>query len=97
MIIMQKGRMPDGTLIQIEDWSKDYSFMAFSSTVAAYPISKTTHQGQFAPKSGEKMRVQFDFNSCDEADEAFGKLVEGEAELADFKDYLYYAHEADCL
>lgn len=97
MKIMQKGRMSDGTLVQIEDWSEDYSFMAFSSTIAAYPISKMTHKGQFAPKAGEKFRVDFNFNSTDMADEVYTKLITGEARLADYKDYLHFPHYADCI
>ncbi|MFB7301707.1 hypothetical protein [Heyndrickxia sporothermodurans] len=34
MEVLEKGMMLDRTLIQIEEWSTDYSFMPYGSTLA---------------------------------------------------------------
>ncbi|HSH51778.1 MAG TPA: hypothetical protein VK982_08655 [Bacteroidales bacterium] len=97
MIILQKGRMPDGTVIQIEDWSEDYSFFEYGSTIGAYPISKMGYTRQFAPRKGEKVRMQYGFESSEEAERAFNGLVEGTKTLKDFELNLYDKRYKDCV
>lgn len=85
MKILDKGKMINNTVIQIEDWSEDYKFMPYGSIIAAYPISKHSLDGQFSPKRGRSFRFQIDFNSYEEAKEVFNKLVTGKKSLTDYK------------
>ncbi len=34
MKVLEKGIMLDGTVIQIEEWNENYSFMPYGSTLA---------------------------------------------------------------
>lgn len=98
MEIMQKGKLPNGTNIQIEDWSKDYSFKSYGSTIAAYPISNHSLDGQFSPKKGRSFRFQLDFKNYEEAQEAFKKLVSGERTLKDYSsNFRGNEEEFDCI
>lgn len=85
MMVLHKGKMEDGTVVQIEDWSEDYSFREYASTIGAYPASKVDYPGQFTPKKGETTRMQYDFESTDKADKAFSELIEGAKTLKDFE------------
>ena len=49
MKIDRKGTMKDGTHIQIEDWSSDYSCYKKKRHIAAYPKNKY----------GEKIRAEY--------------------------------------
>lgn len=61
MKVLKTGKSAGGVDIQIEEWSENYSFMPYGSTLAFYPKSKATHKGQFAPKAGESYRFSFSF------------------------------------
>ena len=63
MKVLKKGAMSDGTKIQIEEWSEDYSFMPYGRTIGVYAKSKMSHEGSFTPKGNEIYRFEFDFNS----------------------------------
>ena len=39
MKVIEKGNTPDGMSVQIEDWSKDYSFCKKNACVAFYPVA----------------------------------------------------------
>ena len=98
MDVVKTGKLPDGAFSYIEDWSMNYPGLYTSkSVVAAYPISKYTLPGYFAPKAGETFRAQFDFDSAEQAEEAFDSLVNGEKQLTDYIDRLYYPRHAPCL
>lgn len=85
MKAIRRGTLPDGATVQVEDWSTDYpEIRTYGDTLAAYPKSKATHEGQYAPKLGRVIRVAFQFDSECEANEAFDKLVHGEAVLQDY-------------
>ncbi|KQY90980.1 hypothetical protein ASD24_24605 [Paenibacillus sp. Root52] len=87
MKVIKTGTLEDGTDIQIEDWSEDYSFYNYADMLASYPISKMTHSGSYAPKGGERYRFSFRFKDAEEADVAFKELIEGKKVLSDFRDY----------
>ena len=74
MKVLQRGQMPDGTEIQIEEWSENYSFYAYGSMVAAYPKNRY----------GEKIRANKTFESAEESEKAFNALKNGDKTLADF-------------
>lgn len=88
MKVLAKGTMPDGTDIQIEDWSENYSFHNYADTLATYPKSKMTHEGTYAPKSGETFRCSFRFGGDEEAKAAFKALTEGGKSLSDYREYM---------
>lgn len=98
MKVLERGIMPNGTSVQIEDWSKDYSFMNYGSTLATYPQSKKSHKGVFAPKENEKYRFSFKFTSFEETKKAFEDLIKGEKSLLDFKEnYDSKKEYIDCI
>lgn len=84
--IIKKATMPDGTDIQIEDWSTIYSCYTKNGTLAAYPISKWNCVGDFAPKIGKKFRAEFEFHNEKECKKAFDNLISGNASLLDYID-----------
>ena len=97
MKVIDKAIMPNGTHIQIEDWSEDYSFHSYADTLAAYPKSKVSHPGAFSPKGNETFRAGFNFNSEDETRKAFDLLAQGKAELADYKANMRDKKYIDCI
>jgi hypothetical protein len=95
---IDKGAMPDGTKVYIEDWSEDYpGTLAPKATIGAYPKAKVSFPGAFSPKGNERFRAQLDFGSEDEAREAFSRLCAGEAVLADYGDKLWNRKYRDAL
>lgn len=86
MEILEKGILSNGTDIQIEDWSKDFSFYSYGSTLGTYPKSKQTLEGSFSPNLNESFRFALEFSNYAEAKEAFEKLISGKKKLADYKD-----------
>lgn len=97
MKVLEKGIMPDGTVIQIEEWNEDYKFLSYGSTLATYPKSKISLEGQFSPKANERYRFELKFDSYKETKEAFQNLIEGKIVLSDFKDKLYDRRYVDCI
>lgn len=85
MKVLEKGLMPDGTVIQIEEWNEDYSFMSYGSTIASYPKSKQTMDGSYSPNRNQSYRFQFDFNSYETTKEAFETLLNGSMQLLDYQ------------
>lgn len=88
MKIVKTGTLKDGTNIQIEDWSEDYTFHNRADVLASYPKSKMSHIGEYAPKAGKKYRFSFRFGSTEETNEAFKDVTEGRKTLADIKNYM---------
>lgn len=86
MKIIGKGTMPDGTVIQIEEWNEDYSFMPYGNTLTSYPKSKANHKGSFEPKLDETYRFHFRFDSYSETQVAFDNLISGKNVLSDYKE-----------
>lgn len=88
MKVVEKGVMPNGTHIQIEDWSEAYSCYPPADTLASYPKSKMTHEGSYAPKAGSTYRFSFRFADAEETKEAFSDLLTGRKQLSDFADQM---------
>jgi len=97
MKVLERGNMPNGTDIQIEEWNENYDFFSYGSTIGSYPKSKMSHEGAFSPKGNMIYRFQFDFKSAKEAKEAFENLKNGITQLADYKDKMYNPEYADCI
>jgi hypothetical protein len=86
MKIIKKSEMPDGTRIQIEDWSKDYPrIYPTSSCIGCYPIAKVSDEKWI--KSGKTFRVALDFESLEETEKAFNSLRSGTRNIIDFKSH----------
>lgn len=83
MKITSKAIMPNGTHIQLEDWSENYKAIT-GTTLAAYPIAKRSVKSYFMPKEGEKFRASFYFKDKKEAREAFSALEQGTSKLSDY-------------
>lgn len=83
MRIVLKGEMPDGTCLQLEDWSDSFSHQHY--TVGAYPVAKNTGCWGWV-KNGERFRLGIDFGDYTEANKAYNALIESKASLADFRE-----------
>lgn len=97
MKILQKGKLKNGTDIQIEEWHENYNFIPYGSTLASYPLSKISLDGQFAPKANERYRIDFNFKSEEETKQAFDNLLTGKNDLADYKENISDLRYKDCI
>lgn len=93
MNILKKGKTPNNTDIQIEDWSLNYPNSNRKFNIGFYPVSKENiyredklHFTPY-PKRGETFRCAFEFETLEEATAAFEQLENG---TKDFSDYLNY-------
>ena len=96
MKIIEKSKMPDGTLIQLEDWhdknTKDYIDL-YGYEIGAYPVAKNSGCCGWV-KSGEKFRISISYNKyANYTDEMvlsdFESLKNGEKKLSDLKDHFF--------
>lgn len=97
MEVLKVSSMPDGTKIQLEDWSDDYDFIPPSSTLAAYPKSQVDKEGQFAPKKGRTLRVSFNFPTSELTEQAFNDLETGNKQLIEFKEHINNPEIIECI
>ncbi len=99
MQVIRKGTTPNGTDIQIEDWSEDYSCHKKNATIGFYPMAteniykegtekiKEDHPDWIPyPKRGETFRASLNFDTEMEALEAFVLLENGCREFTDYMD-----------
>jgi hypothetical protein len=97
MKIIQKGHMPDGTSLQIEDWSETYpGTFAKNATLAAYPIAKQTSPEFLFVDRGRPFRCAYDFETEAQCQEVFHALEAG-ADLLEYAKYLHYPNRAKLL
>lgn len=100
MRIVKNGIMPDGTKIQIEDWSEDYPCFAPMDCIAAYPKSKISIKkaaNYYYPVANEIFRCEFHFGMDKSAELIFIDLITGNKSLLDILDFLYYPWQKQCL
>lgn len=97
MKILKKNTLEDGSTMQLEDWSEDYSFMPYGRTIAIYQKSKASIDGQFSPKLNKSYRFQFDFNNKEDAEKAYNELLSGMKDPIDYKNYISNRDLAICL
>lgn len=88
MEVLTVYSMPRGTKIQMEDWSGEFNFMSYASTIGAYPTSQVNGQGQFSPKRNKTFRVDLRFENQEEAEVAFHELKNGNKALLDFQEHI---------
>lgn len=81
MEIIKKSVMPDKTLIQIEDWTRDYPCVYDCYIIAAYPIAKNSSQYGFI-RGGDNFRLGLErFANNEEVNDTFVKLENGKLKL----------------
>ena len=107
MHIIKKGVVPDsryrnngGMRLQIEDWSEDYSFHKSADMLAAYPIAKNSRPAiwtTYYPEAHRTFRLELKFDSQESAEQAFDDIMNGRAELIDYKEYMTHPEYAECL
>ena len=86
MKVIRRDKMPNGTDIQQEDWSMNYSFYAPKSTIAIYPVSmKVCKEKNIV--NGEKFRLSLDFDSEQQANECYKSLINGTSKISDYKKF----------
>ena len=85
MKVIQKAYMPNGTNIQLEDWSNTYSFYNLPALVA-YPVAT---KSQLWRREGFTFRLELDANwtSKEEIEAAFNGLQEGTLNLIDLTEH----------
>lgn len=100
MKVIERAIMPDGTKIQIEDWTKDYSCFKTLS-IAAYPIMQRLPQSKrlYFHESGRPFRVDInrDWKNDDEVKKAFSELQNGIKEVKDFANQFWDSWCAECI
>lgn len=97
MKVIEVGKMPDGTKVQIEDWHEDYEFCEGGSIIGAYPVAKLSLDGQFAPVKNKTFRLALHFDNAEQAKQSFDKLRNGEMSLIDYKDHVNNKKLLECL
>lgn len=100
MRMVKKDIMPDGTKIQLEDWSEDYSCFAPVDCIGAYPVSKMSIKKTseyYYPVVNEKFRCSFHFGTDKSAELVFVDLAMGNISLLDIAEFLYYPWQKQCL
>lgn len=82
--ILEKAQMPDGTKIQIEDWTEIYPGIYELPMIAAYPRSKRDAMWW---RRGDTFRLALDqnFTSVTEVNETFQRLQYGVVSLEDLE------------
>jgi len=90
MKVLERATMPDGTKIQIEDWTEDYTCFDTLS-IAAYPRSERLPRSRKSwVVPGEEFRVSIDkFKRNKDTEQAFEALRNGTKAVKDFADYFW--------
>lgn len=80
--------MPDGTEIQLEDWSKKYPGV-FGLMIGAYPIAQISSQFGWI-KYGENFRLSISYyNTNEDISKDFEALTRGEKRLEDLSEHFF--------
>lgn len=92
MKIIQKGKMPNGVEVQLEDWSEhnspEYPNL-YGLTIGAYPTA--VHSGKYGfIRAGASFRLSLIAETDAEVSAMYDQLIKGEATLADFEKHFYH-------
>ena len=88
MKIVKQSKMPDGTVVQLEDWQEDYLFKKFLE-IGAYPKAKNSSTNKII-EANKTFRFDLtNFKSNKEAEDVFSKLEKGTIKLEDLQEYFY--------
>ena len=101
--------MPDKTKVQIEDWHQDLpSLHVACDTLAAYPVCKQPaiirefvgvngfRRSEY-PERYRNFRLALQFPCVEDAETAYNKLLNGEANLLDYSEYMQEKKYAVCI
>ena len=92
MFIIEKGTTPSGMEIQIENWNDAYNFIPKNATIGFYPMAvndiyrEDKPHFHAYPKRGETFRASLEFNTDEEAKNAFEDLKSGKKTYIHFLD-----------
>lgn len=93
MKILKSATMPNGTEIQLEDWSEKYPSV-FGLMIGAYPVVKRTSQFSRV-KYGENFRLSLScYNTNEDVLKDFEALIKGEKRLEDLSKQFYDTKKA---
>ena len=86
MQVIERAKTPNGIDIQIEDWHKDYNFIAEASTIATYPRAKKTNYKSPLryPELDKKFRLELRFDNKEQAKQCFDNLKNGTKTIKDY-------------
>lgn len=89
MKVLERAVMPDGTKIQIEDWTEDYT-CCNTLSMAAYPVAKNTGKYRTV-RSRETFRLSLEGYKTDEdVKQCYKELESGVSKIEDFADKFRY-------
>lgn len=91
MRIIEKGKMSNGTDMQIEDWSDNYDSHKKNATIAFYPVAQNsiyTFGSIPYPQKGKTFRASLDFQNEEDAREAFELMKQGKKSYMDYLDFM---------
>lgn len=100
MKVIDKSVMPDGTEIQLEDWSEHNSAEypdLYGFTIGAYPIAKNTGRYRWV-RGGERFRLTIAHNSYagytnEHVKADYDALASGEKTLEDLSAHFWYGEK----
>lgn len=86
MQIIEKALMPDGTRIQLENWSESYPGLPyFWWEVSAYPPEYVNGR-----LSRRKFRLGISLETESEARECYESLLSGKKQFAEYRKHFWY-------
>lgn len=99
MEILERAKTPTGVDIQIENWHKDYNFIAEASTIATYPrATKTNYNSSLRyPQLDETFRLELRFDNKEQANQCFDNLKNGTKTIKDYYINFYRKEHIDFI
>lgn len=96
MEVIETAVMPNGILIQLEDWSSHNTLKypnLYGLTIGAYPVARNTGEHRWV-ESGEKFRLTISVNNCSGYTDAdvkadFEALKKGEKRLENLAEHFW--------
>lgn len=100
MKVLEKATTPDGTKIQIEDWTQDYDCFKTLS-IATYPMAikkpHTKNIPMFEIYRTFRVEINRNWANNDEVRKAFDELKNGTKHIKDFSEQFWDSWHAECL
>lgn len=93
MKVIKQSEMPDGTVIQLEDWREDYLFQK-TLEIGAYPKAKNASDNDLIQRNGNFRLDLTNFKTNEEAKNIFDKLEKGTVKLEDLQEHFYGLRDA---
>lgn len=88
MKVLKRAKMPDETVIQLEDWREDFLFEK-TLEIGAYPKAKNVSKNGII-RVNENFRLNLvGFKNDEETKGIFNKLEKGTIKLEDLQEHFY--------